>query len=398
MDLSRTLIFEGAPRAVATDISIFLGIHGSGWVENAISSVEQQVGGPYPVIAAVNGPDAAAARLLSDWANHSRHQVTVVQNDANLGPLGSLYRSLDLIPTPWVATLHQDDMYLPNHLAVHQSQLQHAGPEIVASFTQMEGVSEDGSTRLVGISQASDALDLKESPELLLGILRRHPFAAPTLAFHKDRAFVPDLVWFDSGAPDSEWYARLACRGTFRVSEQVTTLYRDTPVSESRQTDRQTRAWQWAQSLNRLLLSADFYDLITTLNPSDQDEFARALLQAIPSRYPDSPIFGFLQYTAAQTLTSAWQYSSQEALDFLYSTLESIGGSAAAATLKPECSVSDIARPQDTPVVLGALPEKSRLHRAGRTAYLRFGHRLSPATRRRLYAIYDRLTPRRGSE
>lgn len=398
MNLTRTLVCEGTPRPTAADITVFLGIHGSVWVDNAIDSVEQQTGGPYHIVAAINGPDADAAGKLSMWANQSKHLVTVIQNKSNLGQLGSLYRSLDLISTPWVATLHQDDIYLPNHLAIHQSQLEHADTDIVASFTQMEGVSEDGSTRLVGVTQASEGLDLRSSPDLLLGILRRHPLAAPTLAFHKDRAFVQDLVWFDSGAPDSEWYARLACRGTFRVAREVTTLYRDTPISESRQTDRQTRAWQWAQSLNRLLLSADFHDLVVGIRPSDRDQFARAMLMNIPNRYPDSPIFGFLQYTAAQTLTSAWDYSSQEALDFLYSTLESLGGSAAAKTLAPGCSVSEIATPADTAAVLGSLPEKGRLHRAGRSAYQRFGHLLPPGTRKRLYSIYDRLTPHRGSE
>lgn len=398
LDLSRTLIREGASRHVAPDISVFLGIFGSAWVDNAISSVEQQIGGAFHVIAAVNGPDPIATQKLSAWASESRHLVTVVQNNSNLGPLGSLHRSLDLISTPWVATLHQDDIYLPHHLEVHRSQLEEAGPDTVASFTQMEGVSEDGATRTVGVPQSSEGLDRVRSPDLLLGILRRHPLAAPTLAFHKDRAFVHDLVWFDSGAPDSEWYARLACRGNFRVSRQVTTLYRDTLVSESRQTDRKTRAWQWAQSLNRLLLSADFCDFAVTIAPGDRDQFARELLESIPSRYPDSPIFGFLQYTAAQTLTNAWDYSSQEALDFLYSTLESLGGSAAANTLAPQCSTTSIVRPADTAAVLGVLPEKGRLHRAGRTAYQRFGHRLSPAARKRLYSIYDRLTPHRGSE
>ena len=398
MDLTRTLIFEGAPRPVVADISVFLGIFGSAWVDNAIASVEQQAGGVFHVVAAVNGPDSVATQRLSTWAHQSKHLVTVVQNNSNLGPLGSLYRSLDLMSTPWIATLHQDDIYLPNHLDVHRSQLREAGPEVVASFTQMEGVSEDGATRTVGVPQVSEGLDRGLSPALLLGILRRHPLAAPTLAFHKDRAFVHDLVWFDSGAPDSEWYARLACRGTFRVSAQVTTLYRDTPVSESRQTDRQTRAWQWAQSLNRLLLSADFHDLAVTITPGDRDQFARELLEAIPSRYPDSPIFGFLQYAAAQKLTNAWDYSDQETLDFLYSVLEGLGESAAANTLAPQCSSSHIPRPADTAAVLGALPEKGRLHRAGRTAYQRFGHRLSPATRKRLYSIYDRLTPHRGSE
>ena len=398
MDLTRTLICEGAPRPVASDISMFLGIFGSAWVDNATASAEQQAGGAFHVVAAINGPDPVATQRLSTWANKSKHLVTVVQNNLNIGPLGSLHRSLDLISTPWVATLHQDDIYLPNHLDVHRSQLREAGPEIVASFTQMEGVSEDGATRTVGVPQASEGLDRGMSPDLLLGILRRHPLAAPTLAFHKDRAFVRDLVWFDSGAPDSEWYARLACRGTFRVSTEVTTLYRDTPISESRQTDRETRAWQWAQSVNRLLLSADFHDLAVTIAPSDRDQFSRELLESIPSRYPDSPIFGFLQYTAAQTLANAWDYSSQEALDFLYSTLESLGESAAANTLAPQCSTTNIVRPADTAAVLGALPEKGRLHRAGRTAYQRFGHRLSPAARKRLYSIYDRLTPRRGSE
>jgi hypothetical protein len=398
MDTTRQILADGRPPKGASDITIFLGIFGDRWVKSATRCIDAQTGGAVQVIAAVNGHAPAAESKLQDWARETRHHVTVVRNNSNLGPLGSLHRNWDLFESPWVATFHQDDVYGPGHLEEHRQLIRDSPSDVIACFTRMEGVSESGEEIVAGPPLRRMDLDLLPQTELFTTMITRHPVASPTLCFKLADAFVPDLVWFDSGAPDSEWYARLACRGRFRVSGRVTAYYRDTDTSESRLTDRYPRAWQWAQSLERIFHSDDFLSLAKQIPEHERERFTANVLAAVGARYPASPLFEFIQFSAAQALTTAWGYEENSPLEFIRMTLQALGDSAAQKTLDSHLVDSGSVTSASGRQLLGDLPEKSALHRRARVLYKRYAHRLPPRVRQGAVSVYDRLTPRRGAE
>lgn len=389
---------DGAGRPAS--VGVFLGIHGDRWVENAIASVERQEVATLSVVAGLNGPSSTALEQLLKWQASSRHAITVVVNDRNLGPLGSWHCNRDLLTAPWVALMHQDDVYLPNHVSYLLAAAEAASESVLAVFAAMSGIDELGRPTAAP-PMDNEFLDLAPMTTSLPAILRRHPLPTPAVMLRSPLGYVHDLAWYDSGAPDSEWFARLACRGRFRVLQDVTVLYRTASGSESQSTGWRSRAWQWAHSLDRLIHSEDFAKAIQYVSPESRAFLADELLAAIPARYPTSPVFEFLAFSAAQRMASTWQYEPGPATELLAYYLTADPGSAATRNLTGITGVpaSEPAAEAARAVrqLLGEPPTRGRLEESGRTAYLRFGHLLPQRTRMAAYRFYDRLWSHRGA-
>ena len=397
--LGRT-VYRPIAKPASVSVAVFLGIYGDAWVSNVIASVERQDAESVRVVAAVNGSPGTALEQLLEWQASSRHAITVVLNERNLGPLGSWYRNHDLLAAPWVALMHQDDVYLPHHIAALTGAAEEAPEDVLGVFGAMSGIDVQG--RSVAAPPMDNAhLDLAPTTVSLPAILRRHPLPTPAVMLRHPEGYVEDLAWYDSGAPDSEWFARLACRGRFRVLKDVTVHYRTSPGSESQSTGWHSRAWQWAQSVDRLVHSEDFTYAIRQMAPESRESFAEDLLKAIRARYPDSPIFDFVAFAAAQRMATAWQYETGPATDMLTTYLAADPDSAAARNLagitgSPATETSNETK-RAVGQLLGEPPIRGRLEESGRAAYKRFGHLLPTRTRMHLYRAYDRLWASRGA-
>jgi hypothetical protein len=364
-----------------------------------MTSVECQEGPSLDVVVVLNGPVPQAEASILAWQHDSRHAITVVVNDRNLGPLGSWYANRDLISSPWVALLHQDDVYLEGHISTLSAAATSAPDDVVAVFTTMEGITEEGAPQAAP-PMRNRHLDLAPSAVTVPEIIRRHPLPTPACALRNPESYVDGLAWYDSGAPDSEWFVHLACRGRFRVLDDVTVQYRQPATSESSQTGWESRAWQWAQSLDRFIQSEHFGTFLSTLKSGQRTSVAQDILDAIPSRYPTSPAFAFLQFAAAQRMAEAWDYAPGPATELLLDFLAAGGESAATRNLESVVGPGTMPGPRtaDMLALLGAPPQMSGADRAARSFYRRYGHRLPRWAREAGYGAYDRLRPRRGAQ
>ncbi len=391
-------IFRPESSCHTGDLGVWLGLHGDRWISPATASVERQQGPRLEVLAVLNGPTIAAEGLLIDWQKTSRHSVTIVVNDHNLGPIGSWYRNRDLLSKPWIAFLHQDDVYLPHHTSTLASAVSAVHDDVLGVFTAMEGIAEDGSP-MTAPPMRNRHLDLAPSHVTLPEIIRRHPLPTPASALRNPRGWADELAWYDSGAPDSEWFAILACRGRFRVLDEVTVRYRQPATSESSTTGWESRAWQWGQSLGRVIQSRDFRAFLAGIDGDLREATSRSILEAIPARYPDSPLFGYLQFAAAQRMAEAWNYEPGWATDFLMDALLDAGVSAATKNLAS--IIGHASQPAtsgvDVSALLGSAPPLGRGDHLGRSLYKRYGHRLPRWAQETAYGAYDRLRPRRGA-
>lgn len=374
-------IHQPPPRSVATDFGVFCGVFGHRWVDNAIESVERQSGPAFRCVFAINGvDDQALARLLA-YQERSRHEVWIAVNSTNMGPLGSLYRNQDLLNTSWTALFHQDDVYLTNHIAVLRDMATRCGPTTVGLFTALGGVSEDGTREMAPPPIRNSHLKDANSVVLVPEIIARHPFPTPAFALRSD-AHIGGMAWYDSGAPDSEWFCRLACIGRLEATDQVTVLYRQPESSESTLTTTETRIWLWAQSINRIVFSPEFRSLLLSIDPEERDHLAERILEAIPSRYPGSPVFRFVQFAAAQEMLTAWDYQSAPCLDFVYATLNVWGPSGAVRSLEALGSGGTAAASALGLSELVGRPTKTPWwEQRGRQAYRKHAHRLPEGVR-----------------
>lgn len=369
------------PRDVNLTLAAFCGVFGSRWVENAIDNVERQSVEPVQVVMALNGHDADVLARLSQFQATSPHEVWIVVNETNLGPMGSFQRNRDLIRATWTAFLHQDDIYLEPHLEVLRDLAMSSPPTAVALFAGMGGVSEDGQKRTAPPPMDNAALRGEPPWVVVPEVIRRHPFPTPTLAV-RTRTDVGGMAWYDSGAPDSEWFARLALLGTIHATDELTVLYRQPADSESSGTDWHTRAWLWSVSLARIVMSQEFLMMLRAMPRERRSAFAKELLLAIPARYPSAELFEYLQFVAAQRMCEAWDYTEVVSLGRVASTLAQWGPSAATRSIDSlsngEGSPASDSRVND---LLGNAPRRSWLEKRGRSAYRRYGHKLPTGLR-----------------
>lgn len=369
-------VFAPKRRDVDATVAVFTGIHGSRWVGNATESLDKQSLDPVQAVFAINGRDDVALSHLTRFQRESRHEVWVVVNERNIGPAGSYQRNRDLIRAPWTVFMHQDDVYLAPHLETIREMAVRASDDTVALFTALGGISEDGTARTT--PPPMDGAKLRQQPPWILvpEIIRKHPFPTPAVAT-RSCVHPEGMAWYDSGAPDSEWFARLACRGTVNAIDDVTVLYRQPADSESSRTNWHTRAWLWSASVERILSSPEFLHLLDGIPRDQRTPFAQALLSSIPARYPSSPIFRYLQFLAAQRLCQAWDYKEERSVAFLEDFLAQWGPSAAVTSLEALSG----RQPQATSdpagtALLGSSPRIPRLEGAGRLAYRRYGYLL----------------------
>lgn len=382
-----------APEKATSDVAatVFCGIYGPRWIDNAIQNLERQVAAPAQVVMALNSQDQGIVERLLDFQISSRHEVWIAVNERNLGPAGSFYRNRDLVRAPWTISMHQDDVYLEQHVSVLTEMAARAETDTIGLFTSMGGISEDGQRTMSPPPMVNSHLRGAPSWALVPEIIRRHPFPTPTAAVRSE-CVVPSMAWYDSGAPDSEWLARLACSGTFDASDEITVLYRQPMDSESSRTDWSTRAWLWSASLNRILSSPEFGFLLQRMPNRERDAFATALLDAIPARYPSSDLFGYLQFLAAQRMCDAWAYRADVPLGFVSSTLATWGPSAATRSLE-DLSGRPMATRSSTELsgLLGQAPRRPWLEVKGRDAYRRYAHKLPPRVRTMSLSAYKAM-------
>lgn len=381
-------VIAPARREVDRTLAAFCGIHGDRWVRNAIESMEHQSVRPIQIVIAVNGNGGEAVAFLTDYQSTSPHEVWVVVNESNLGPAGSFDRNRDLIEACWTAFLHQDDIYLPSHLEVLRAMALTSSDSTVALFTALGGISEDGQREMAPPPMENARLRRQRSWRVVPEIIRQHPFPTPAAAIRSDLK-TPGIAWYDSGAPDSEWFTRLACVGSVDVIDQVTVLYRQPPDSESSKTDWYTRAWLWAASLSRIIDSSEFFLMLQEIPLAHRDEFAEAILSAIPARYPSAPLFEYLQFLAAQRMCQAWDYTDHASLTFVAQTISQWGPGAATTSLEALLGESIVPTSNShASQLLGRAPRTTWLEAKGREAYRRYGHKLPVGTRRASVAAY----------
>lgn len=401
MDVLEREILEPPARGNAGPVGVFLGVHGEAWLGNAIESIERQDSPCLDVVVAINGAQGRELDVLIPWQRETRHRVTLTLNAQNLGPIGSWQTNIGLLSTTWVAVFHQDDVYLDHHIPVIQEAVSAAPADILAVFTQLDGISPDGAKPSAPPLVMNEHLDGTPSAQLLPEIIGRHPVATPTVAFRNPAGIVRGLAWYDSGAPDSEWFAHLACRGRFRILPEVTVRYRVSPDSESQSTGWQSRAWQWAQSLDRFIHSEDFGAFLADLPVNERWRFSEDFLAAVPARYPASPIFGFLAFATAQRMAEAWDYMPGPATQLIGNYLATDAASAAVRNLSA-ITGTQMGQPGEgirTSVdsLLGTPPHRGRIEAVGRATYRRWGHLIPPAARMRAFKAYQKVWPRRGA-
>ena len=257
-----------------------------------------------------NGSSDSTWELLKQIELSRYAKVTLVKNPRNLGGIGSLMANLDLVTSPWVATIHQDDYYYPNHLEVLSTLAQESRDDVAILSTSMDSWNT-AKGRVDPFPRLSWVADGSSNVEFFLANARAHLIPFPASAFRVSALLTHESTWHDTSFVDTELVLKLCANWTFKLSSSTTMAYRENPVSESHVLSSSQKQRGQARALRRVFESKEFEKVAKTVAFKDRDSFFEHLLKSVELRLKgEEDELRSTSSTLTHSLAAAWNYSS----------------------------------------------------------------------------------------
>jgi glycosyltransferase involved in cell wall biosynthesis len=373
-------------------LTVFVGLYNSlPYFDHLVQQIEAQTARDVHWLFVDNASADDTWARVTTWAESTDRDITLVRNSMNLGATGSIFVNLDLVSTEWVTFIHQDDIYLPHHLATLRDTALGSDDGTVGVFSDMARADDDG--KAIGSYPPPIWLvpDL-EPPTLFLALLRNHCIPWSALAVRTTVFRETEAPWHSTAFPDTEITMRLTGRGTFVHIEKETMRYRDNLASESRSIDNRERKFGATVSLFRVFNSAEFAVLARAIRTDDRAPFVEGLRNALVVRLGDTDRARLVTAGALERLEQLWDNAEPSALSGLASIYGELGAAATTSLLDRMSAAAGGTSDQPTEVVALAPGGTERPDAAASPArvipafvmrgYERFGNRLPYGVRR----------------
>lgn len=306
--------------------TVFLGIYnGLPYLDSLLKQLSSQEIDGFPLIVADNASNDGSWEALNSWPTDIKARTKLIRNPINLGGVGTLILSLNEVETPWLVLLHQDDIYLPNHLAVLSNQFEHASEDDFVFFTDMGTVDLRGQLKPTLIRQSWIA-DLSTRESSFIANLFQQSVSYPSAGFRLSGLNLVNIPWHSMSFPDTEITLLQAPVGKFNFVPERTMLYRVNPDSTSRELNPKERILGSASALARVMGSESFYRLCLDVDEVRRTKFTKAILLGIQMRLGDSPLCEMVKLIASETMALAWDYSEINSRDQILSSYRSAEG------------------------------------------------------------------------
>ncbi|MEJ1230374.1 MAG: glycosyltransferase [Galbitalea sp.] len=333
-DYRKTRIVIGDPRVrVPSEITVFVGLYNSlPYFDDLVAQITAQTIQNARWLFVDNASSDQTWERLTAWAASSGLDATLVRNPINFGATGSIFVNLDLVTTEWVTFLHQDDIYLPRHIATLEEAAVSSSPETIAVFSDMGRADQHG--KPIGSYPPPIWLvpDL-EPPTLFLALLRNHCVPWAALAVRTTVFRETEAPWHSTAFPDTEITMRLSARGRFVHVPKETMRYRDNLASESRSIDDRERKFGATVSLFRVFNSVEFASLAEQLPRTERGAFAEGLRNAIRVRLGDTDRAHLVTAGALERLDQLWDNTDPTVLSLLAEIYGALGAAATTGLL-----------------------------------------------------------------
>ncbi len=314
-------------------LTVFVGLYnGAEWLDGLLAQIEAQEIASARWVFVDNASADDSWERVSAWAATTTLDVTLVRNAFNLGGTGSIFVNLDLITTDWLAFMHQDDIYLPNHFSTLANAAAGATDDTVGIFSEMGRVNQDGK-RIGAYPPASWMVPDLDPATVFLGLVRNHFIPWPTIAFRTAPFGAAESPWHSTAFPDTEVTLKLAARGRFVHLPVETMRYRDNPGSESRVIDGRERQFGATLSLTRTFQTPEFEIIARGVVPAEREAFALALKDAILVRLGESDRATLVVAGAFERLIQFWDRTEPRVLAELRNLYDGIGAAATSSLL-----------------------------------------------------------------
>jgi glycosyltransferase involved in cell wall biosynthesis len=281
-----------------------------------------------PIVFVDNCSEDQTWELLQRLSPQILERAVLVRNAINLGSLGSLYANLSMLATPWVATLHQDDIYFSSHLKTLNDAISKASKSTICVFSDMgTGVSQEKEKTIPTLIRPSWVMRNWSREDLFLANLKLQTISFPSAAFRVDSLVSTMVPWHSSTFGDTEISLKLASLGDVEPIWEQTMAYIDNPVSESHDLLTNERTLGSAVSLVRVMTSSDFVSLCKSVDLTSRGNFADQIFLGLEARLGVGHILDFVKLISAESMSFAWDYSEPKSRLVLEEHYELVGAS-----------------------------------------------------------------------
>ena len=289
--------------------TVYLGIYnGAPYLASLLEQIQAQTQTNFPLIVVDNASSDESWGKISAWPKEVLNRSKLIRNPINLGGTGSLALNIDEIETEWFITIHQDDTYRPNHVAVLSAGIANSSKDELVIFSDM-GTQDMDSKELVTPIRQSWVADLETAGSSFRANLVQQSVSYPSAAFRKSGMSPRPIGWHSSSFPDTERTLLQAAKGSFRFIPEQTMLYRMNPKSESHDLHPNERVLGPFASLTRVMASDSFLSICLDVPEPERSSFSKSVLEGIDIRLGHSSFSEIVKLIAAETMGIAWDYS-----------------------------------------------------------------------------------------
>jgi glycosyltransferase involved in cell wall biosynthesis len=291
-----------------SQLTVFLGLYNAEqYLESLETQLESQTS-TLPIIVVDNQSTDNTWQLVQSWLTKFSGRILLVRNATNLGGTGTLLSNLDLIPSAWVATLHQDDFYKPSHLTTLLTAIKKAKECDLAFATDM-GTLDSSGKKSATPPRASWFLPDSSRATMFLSNLRLHNFPFPAGAFRVGALANTFLPWHSTVFPDTELVLKWCLKGNLIHLPFETMLYRENPTSESHSVNVGERELGTYYALTRVVSLPEFQNLLRSLRTNERSKFFHYLIEGLNIRLGNGELSRILKLQVAEICAAIWDYS-----------------------------------------------------------------------------------------
>jgi glycosyltransferase involved in cell wall biosynthesis len=289
--------------------TVYLGIYnGSSYLASLLEQIQAQTQTNFPLIVVDNASSDGSWGQILAWPPEVLNRSKLIRNPINLGGTGSLALNMDEIETEWFITIHQDDTYRPNHVAVLSAGIANSSKDDLVVFSDM-GTQDMDNKELVTPIRQSWVANLETAESSFRANLVQQSVSYPSAAFRKSGMSLRPIGWHSSSFPDTERTLLQAAEGSFRFIPEQTMLYRMNPNSESHDLHPKERVLGPFASLTRVMASDSFLSICLNVPEPERSSFSKSVLQGIDIRLGHSSFSEIVKLIAAETMGIAWDYN-----------------------------------------------------------------------------------------
>jgi len=300
--------------------TVYLGIYnGVSFIASLLEQIQRQTNKNFPIIVVDNASSDDSWNQMLAWPKNVLDRAKLIRNPINLGGTGSFTLNLDQVDTEWVITMHQDDTYGPNHVAVLNKEISSSSKDDIVVFSDM-GTQDMGSKRIFTPIRQSWIANLESPQSAFRANLVQQSVSYPSAAFRTKELTPIHTAWHSSSFPDTEITLLQASKGSFRFVPELTMLYRMNPKSESHDLNPKERVLGPFASLSRVMASDSFLNLCLAVQENDRQSFAKSVLAGIDIRLGESPFSEIVKLIAAESMGMAWDYTETTSRDQIVQT------------------------------------------------------------------------------